>query len=75
MLQDHFGCYCFDTAGCLLARDGVLEALGSRNGSSLRGRKLTGATAVSSGDALPSGEAELLFRVDAAPEGETESAG
>jgi DNA-binding winged helix-turn-helix (wHTH) protein len=52
-----------------------IEDLGSHNGTYLRGVRLDGSTGgvLASGDEIRVGQVELVFRVDAAAESETES--
>jgi DNA-binding winged helix-turn-helix (wHTH) protein len=50
----------------------TLEDLGSRNGTYVRGGRVTRPTRVASGDAIRIGAVEMIFRIETAAEGETE---
>ena len=57
----------------LADRAAVIEDLGSRNGTYVRGARVAGPIALADGDDIRLGTVELVFRVAADPESETEA--
>jgi len=51
----------------------TVEDLGSHNGTFVRGARITGPVVLASGDDLRLGSVEFVFRIEAAPEGDTVS--
>jgi pSer/pThr/pTyr-binding forkhead associated (FHA) protein len=57
----------------LADRAATLEDLGSRNGTYVRGERVAGPVALADGDDIRLGAVELVFRIAADPESETEA--